>query len=153
MYKDFKRWVKGKLHITIIFLRSRKVIELSKLAQEAHQRFYSILFAQSRKLCRFGIQNPALINFKKKIIIRVQRKLFLWQCHSCKLKLAFTSPDIISTSPKSFSSSRIDFTLLLLFKFLKEHHLPGGQVKSRFNQPDRKIHQPWAIGQSTFFAR
>ena len=30
-----------------------------------------------RKLCRFGIQNPALINFKKKIIIRVQRNSFL----------------------------------------------------------------------------
>ena len=49
-----------------------------------------------------------------------------------KLKLAFTSPDVISTSPKSFLLSRIDFTLLLLFKFLKEHHLPIGQVKNRF---------------------
>ena len=45
----------------------------------------------------------------------------------------FTSPDVISTSPKSFSSSRIDFTLLLLFEFLKEHHLPVGQVKNRFH--------------------
>ena len=51
--------------------------------------------------------------------------------HSGKLKLAFASPDIISTSPKSFSSSGIDFTLLLLFEFLKEHHLPIGQVKNR----------------------
>ena len=36
MYKDFKKWVKGKLHIIIIFLRSRKIRELSELAQEAH---------------------------------------------------------------------------------------------------------------------
>ena len=36
MYKDFKKWVKGKLHITIIFLRSRKIRQLSKLVQEAH---------------------------------------------------------------------------------------------------------------------
>ena len=50
-----------------------------------------------------------------------------------KLKLAFTSPDVISTSPKSFLLSRIDFTLLLLFRFLKEHHLPFGQVKNRFH--------------------
>ena len=49
-----------------------------------------------------------------------------------KLKLAFTSPDVISTSPKSFLLSRIDLTLLLLFRFLKEHHLPIGQVKNRF---------------------
>ena len=56
---------------------------------------------------------------------RVQRKSFI--------QLAFTSPDVISTSPKSFSSSRIDFTLLLSFEFLKEHHLPVEQVKSRFH--------------------
>ena len=53
-------------------------------------------------------------------------------CHSGKLKLAFTtSPDIISTSPKSFLMSRIDFTVLLLFKLLKKYHLPVGQVKNR----------------------
>ena len=64
---------------------------------------------------------------------RVQRKTIFTACHSGKLKLAFTSPDVISTSPKSFSLSRIDFTLLLLFEFLKEHHLPVGQVKNRFH--------------------
>ena len=57
-----------------------------------------------------------------------------------KLKLAFTSPDVISTSPKSFLSSRIDFTLLLLFEFLKKHHLHIGQVKNRIHLPDSKTH-------------
>ena len=61
------------------------------------------------------------------------KKIIFTACHSGKLKQAFTSPDVISTSPKSFSSSRIDFTLLLLFEFLKEHHLPVGQVKNRFH--------------------
>ena len=61
------------------------------------------------------------------------KKIIFTACHSGKLKLAFTSPDVISTSPKSFSSSRIDFTLLLLFEFLKEHHLPVRQVKNRFH--------------------
>ena len=46
-------------------------------------------------------------------------------------KLAFTNPEIISTSPKSFLTSRIDFTVLLLFEFLKKHHLPVRQVKNR----------------------
>ena len=41
--------------------------------------------------------------------------------------------------------SRIDFTVLLLFEFLKKHHLPVGQVKNRIHQPDSKIHQPWTI--------
>ena len=49
------------------------------------------------------------------------------------LIVAFTSPDVISTSPKSFLTSRFDFTVLLLFKFLKKHHLPVGQVKNRIH--------------------
>ena len=61
------------------------------------------------------------------------KKIIFTACYSGKLKLAFTSPDVISTSLKSFLSSRIDFTLLLLLEFLKEHHLPIGQVKNRFH--------------------
>ena len=38
-------------------------------------------------------------------LIRVQRKSFF--------QLAFTSPDVISTSSKNFLTSRIDFTVLL----------------------------------------
>ena len=40
------------------------------------------------------------------------KKLIFTACYSCKLKLAFTSPDIISTSPKHFLTSRIDVTFL-----------------------------------------
>ena len=61
------------------------------------------------------------------------KKIIFTAYHSGKLKLAFTSPDFISTSPKSFLTSRIDFTVLLLFEFLKEHHLPVGQVKNRLH--------------------
>ena len=42
---------------------------------------------------------------------------------ACKLKLAVTSPNVISASPKSFLTSRIDFTVLLLFEFLKKTSL------------------------------
>ena len=68
------------------------------------------------------------------------KKIIFTACHLGKLKLAFTSPDVISTSPKNFLTSRIDFTVLLLFKFLKKHHLPVGQVKNRIHLPDGKIH-------------
>ena len=66
------------------------------------------------------------------------KKIIFKACHLGKLKLAFTSPDVISTSPKNFLTSRIDF--ILLFKFLKKHHLPIGQVKNRNHQPAGKIH-------------
>ena len=61
------------------------------------------------------------------------KKIIFTACHSGKLKLALTSPDVISTSPKSFLTSRINFTVLLLFKFLKKHHLPIRQVKNRIH--------------------
>ena len=61
------------------------------------------------------------------------KKLIFTACHSGKLKLAFTSPDVISTSPKNFLTSRIDFIVLLLFEFLKKPHLPARQVKNRIH--------------------
>ena len=67
------------------------------------------------------------------------KKIIFTACHSGKLKLAFTSPDIISTSPKNFLTSGIDVTVLLLFEFLKKNYLPIGQVKYRIHQPDSKI--------------
>ena len=43
-----------------------------------------------------------------------EKKIIFIACHAGKLKLASTSPDIISTSPKSFFTSRIDFTVLVI---------------------------------------
>ena len=59
------------------------------------------------------------------------KKIIFTACHSGKLKLTFTSPEVISTRPKSFLKSRIDFTVLLLFDFLKKDHLLVGQVNNR----------------------
>ena len=73
------------------------------------------------------------------------------QGHSGKLKLAFTSPDIISTSPKSFLTSRIDFTVLPSFKFRKKHHLPVGQVKTEFASPIAQSTSP-RLSDTAFFA-
>ena len=61
------------------------------------------------------------------------KKIIFTACHSGKLKLAFTSPDVITTSPESFLAGRIDFTVLLLFEFFKKHHLPVRQVKNRIH--------------------
>ena len=64
---------------------------------------------------------------------QVAKKIIYTACHLGKLKLAFTSPDVISVSPKSFLKSGIDLTVLLLFEFLKKDHLPVGQVKNRIH--------------------
>ena len=59
------------------------------------------------------------------------KKIIFTACKLGKLMLAFTSPDAISTSPKSFLTSRIDFAVLLLFEFVKKHYLAVEQVKNR----------------------
>ena len=61
------------------------------------------------------------------------KKVILTACRSGKLKLAFTSPNVISTSPRRFLTSRIDFIVLLLLELLKRPHLPVGQVNNRIH--------------------
>ena len=74
------------------------------------------------------------VNFKKLHVgNQGAKKIIFTACHSGKLKLAFTSPDVISNSPKNFLTSRIDFTVPLFIEFLKKHHLLVGQVKNRIH--------------------
>ena len=81
------------------------------------------------------------------------KKVIFKACHSGKLKLEYTSPNVISTSPKNILMSRIHFTVLLQFEFLKKLHLPIGQVKNKilFTSPIAKSISP-ALSDSTFFA-
>ena len=66
------------------------------------------------------------------------KKIIFTACHSGRRKLAFTSPDVNSTSPNNVLTSRIDFTVLLLFKFFKKHNLPVGKLKNEFTSPIAK---------------
>ena len=63
------------------------------------------------------------------------KKIIFTACHSGKLKLAYTSPDVISTSPKNVLTSRTDFTVLLLIEFLKFITCPSGKLKTEFTSP------------------
>ena len=44
---------------------------------------------------------------------QVAKKIIFTACHSGKLKLTFTSPNVISTSLQNFLKSRNDLTVLL----------------------------------------
>ena len=79
------------------------------------------------------------------------KKTIFTACHSGKLKLAFTSPDVISTSPKNFLTSRIYFKVLLLFEFIKKHHFCQlGKLKTEFTSPIAKSTSPGPLD-TTFF--
>ena len=53
--------------------------------------------------------------------------------YSLPFRQAEVNPTVISTSPESFLTNRIDFTVLSLFELLKKHHLPFRQVKNRID--------------------
>ena len=83
--------------------------------------------------------------------MRAAKKIVFTACHSGKLKLAFTSPDIISTSPKNFLTSRIDFTVLLFIEFLKHITCLSGKLKTEFTSPIAKSTNP-GLSDTAFFA-
>ena len=70
------------------------------------------------------------------------KKISFTAYHSGNLKLALTSPDVISTSPKNVLTSIIDFTVLLLFKFLKNITCPVGKLKTEFTSLMAKSTSP-----------
>ena len=57
------------------------------------------------------------------------KKIIFTACHSGKLQLVLTSPNVISTSPKNLLSSRIDFTVLCYLNPSKNTSCPWGKLK------------------------
>ena len=54
MYKDFKKCLKGKSHIIIICLRSRKMRELSKLSKNYINKKQLMAKMKSKKVLKKG---------------------------------------------------------------------------------------------------
>ena len=73
-------------------------------------------------------------------------------CHSGKLKLTFTSPNIISTSPKNVLMRRLISQFLCDLDSSKNSTCPSGKLITEFTSP---IAKPTSTGLSdtTFFAR
>ena len=86
------------------------------------------------------------------VLYRVQRKsilqLAIWATWSYHL-LAQTSFHLASKA--SWRAELADFTVLLLFEFLKKHHLPFGKLKAGFTSPIAKSTSP-GLSNTTFFA-
>ena len=80
------------------------------------------------------------------------KKIIFTTCHSGKLKLAFTSPNVISTSPKSFLTSRIDSQFFLYLNCSKNITCPSGKLKTKFAGPIAKSTSP-GLSDTTFFTR
>ena len=88
-----------------------------------------------------GIGNHKSCHFKAGAVTGCEGNHF-YSLPFRQAELAFTSPGVISTSPKSFLTSRIDFTVLLLFEFLKKITCALGKLKTEFTSLIAKSTNP-----------
>ena len=89
---------------------------------------------------------------KKVAIVRVQRKSLLQPAIRGKLKLIFTSPNIIPTSPKNVLMSRLISQFLCNLDSSKNFTCPSGKLITEFTSPIAKPTSP-GLSDTTFFAR
>ena len=80
------------------------------------------------------------------------KKSIFTACHSGKLKLAFTSPNVISTSPKAFWRAELISQFFFNFKSSKNITCPSGKLRTEFTCPKGNFTSP-GLYDTTFFAR
>ena len=79
-------------------------------------------------------------------------KVSFTACHSGKLQLACTSPQVISTSPKPFLISTIDNNPSVIWISPTNSTCPSGKLRTRITGPIAKSTSP-GLSDATLFAR
>ena len=92
----------------------------------------------------FSLQGMCISQGAKKVIFTA--------FHSGKLKLTFTSPNIISTSPKNVLMSRLISQFFCNLNSSKKFTCPLGKLTTEFTSPIAKSTSPGLLD-TTFFAR
>ena len=80
------------------------------------------------------------------------KKVIFTACHLGKLKLTFTSPNIISTSPKNVLISRLISQFFCNLNSSKNFTSPSGKLGTEFTSPIAKSTSP-GLSDTTFFVR
>ena len=80
------------------------------------------------------------------------KKVIFTACHLGKLRLAFTSPNIISTSPKNVLMSRLISQFFCNLNSSKKFTCPFSKLRTEFTSPIAKSTSPRQLD-TTFFAR
>ena len=84
-------------------------------------------------------------------VLQGAKKVSLTACHLGKLKLTFTSPNIISTSPKNVLMSRLISQFFCKLNSSKNFTCPSGKLITEFTSPIAKSTSP-GLSDTTFFA-
>ena len=106
------------------------------------------------KLSLYGDQKSPWLPFclDSKRWLQGAKKVIFTACHSGKLKLTFTSPNIISTSPPKFLMSRMISQLFCKLNSSKYFTCLLGKLRTEFTSPIAKSTSPGLLD-TTFFAR
>ena len=91
------------------------------------------------------------ILLKVQLINQGAKKVIVTACHSGKLKLTFTSPNIISTSPKNVLMGRLISKFFCNLNSSKKFTCPSGKLITEFTSPIAKSTSP-GLSDTTFFA-
>ena len=75
-------------------------------------------------------------------VVQGAKKTIFTACHSGKLKLPFTSPDVISTSPKTFWLAELISWFFCYSNSSKNITCPLGKLKTEFTSPIAKSSSP-----------
>ena len=101
------------------------------------------------------VKERKLLERDKQLYVLMQgaKKIIFTACHSGKLKLAFTSPDVISTSPKNLFDQQNWFHSSSVIRILQKNiTCPSGKLKTEFTSPVAKSTSP-GLSDTTWFAR
>ena len=137
---DSKRQILHALHK----LPKQRARKTSIVQADSKVTFYTI--TSSIRLLSRAISRVWPIN------TRVQRKVIFTACHSGQLKLTFTSPDVISTSPKNVLMSGWISQFFWNLNSSKNFTYPSGKLITEFTNPIAKSTSP-GLSDTTFFTR
>ena len=143
------------LFFTITFTVMTSIsIEVSQKSVRMIKRKQIKSFSWSVLLLNIALNQSELSKLNwtvKQFIFQGAKKVTFTACHSGKLKLTFTSPNIISTSPKNVLMSRLISQFLCNLDSSKNFTCLSGKLIREFTSPIAKPTSPWPSN-TTFFA-
>ena len=111
---DTMTWSRPAVHNMIPLPRSlHSATTIGKRFVTCHVQLLFIYLAKAVCLVRNTFSHGVPVSKSGLIHQQGATEVIFTACHSGKLRLVYTSPNVILTSPKNFLMSRIDFTVLL----------------------------------------
>ena len=118
---------------------------------EHNSMILMILFLRKwkeKKMLQYMHEKYCFLSFLE---IQGAKKIIFTACHLGKLMLAFTSPNVISTSPKRFWRAELISQFFFDLNSSKNITCPSGKLRTEFTSPKAKSTSP-RLSDTTFFA-